>query len=69
MKKFLSEMKQQTDQMSITSQSRGQYVISILETNINKVLIGPKPVNKKISKTRETLILMIDSYVYALKIP
>ena len=54
-------MKQQTDQMSITSQSRGQYVISILETNINKVLIGPKPVNKKISKTRETLILMIDS--------
>ena len=63
-KKFLfniGQMPKQTAPMSTITHSRGQYVLSIIEANIDKVLIGSKPVNKHIKNARKTLILMIDS--------
>lgn len=64
MTKFVSIIGQspkQTAPMCTTSKNRGQYVVTIIEANIDNVLIGYKPVNKHITNARETLILMIDS--------
>lgn len=52
---------QQTALISTQSQSKGNKVISIIESNIKNVLIGTMPINKHITKAKETLIFMIDS--------
>ena len=57
----IGHIPKQTALMSTITNSRGQYVVSIIEANIDKVLIGSKPVNKHIKNARKTLILMIDS--------
>ena len=58
-------MSKQTASISTTSLAqainKGHYIVSLIEANIDKVLIGYKPVNKHIKNARKTLILMIDS--------
>jgi len=40
---------------------KGNLVVSIIEQNISKVLVGPMPYNRHINKARETLIFMIEN--------
>ena len=48
----IGHIPKQTALMSTITNSRGQYVVSIIEANIDKVLIGSKPVNKHIKKEK-----------------
>jgi hypothetical protein len=40
---------------------KGNLVVSIIEQNISKVLVGPMPYNRHINKARDTLIFMIEN--------
>ena len=43
------------------AQSIGNYIVSILDSNIKSVLVGSLPTNNHIVKAKETLILMINN--------